>query len=58
MQPDGEGGGVCDLNVGWGAWGNDHQQNENKWVVIPQEEIYPHLFLVMKSELVDHIAFY
>lgn len=32
----------------WGG-GNDHQQNENKWVVIPQEEIYPHLFLVMKS---------
>ncbi len=32
----------------WGG-GNDHQQNQNKWVVIPQEEIYPHLFLVMKS---------
>lgn len=31
------------------TWANDHQQNENEWVVIPQEEIFPHLFLDVKS---------
>lgn len=39
----------CVIRRWGGAWGNDHQQNENKWIVIPQEEIYPHLFLVPKS---------
>lgn len=34
----------CMIWTWGGAWGNDHQQNENKWVVIPQEEIYPHLY--------------
>lgn len=48
MQPDGEAGGVCDLNAGW-ELGNDHQQNGNKWVVIHEEEIYSHLFLGTRS---------
>lgn len=39
----------CVIRTWGGVWGNDHQRNENKWLVIPQEEIYPYLFLVMKS---------
>lgn len=49
MQHDREREAECVIWRWGGAWGNDHQQNENKWIVIPQEEIYPHPFFLSWS---------